>query len=104
MGAFEQRRGTPRQTERGAVRSGEPDIFAAWPLGAVAAFEGDRLALVKFVEGDLRAGRIVKEVFGSVSSKDEPESLATDQTFDGAVESGHRGSFALTCWLSGDRR
>jgi hypothetical protein len=46
----------------------------------------------------------VKEVLGSITSQDETESLVANQTFDCAVESGHRGSFALTlmCWLRDD--
>ena len=44
----------------------EPDVFAARPLRSLTALEGDRLSLVKLVESDLRASRIVKEVLGSV--------------------------------------
>jgi len=82
----------------------QPDVLAARPLGSLTALEGNRLSLLKLVEGDLRTSRIVKEVLVSIISEDETESLAAYQTFDCAVQSGHRGSFALTVtsWLCGD--
>jgi hypothetical protein len=71
-----------------------PDVLATRTLWTLSTLECDGLSFAKLVEGDLRTGRIVKKVLGSITGQNETEPFVADKTFDSAAQSCHGLSFA----------
>src|SRR5215831_18533345 len=76
----------PRAAPRGLR---EADVFGARSLRTLPSLEGHRLPFAKLVEPRAAAGRLVKEVLGSIAGCDKAEALV-GQTLDRSIHRRHR--------------
>jgi hypothetical protein len=67
------------------VNLGDSDALGAGALRTLSAVEGHFLTLSEFVEANIGAGGVVKEILVAVARQNKAEAFVADESLDCAV-------------------